>query len=93
MKSITLEDLSKYLTNDAILVDVRNSYEYSLGHLNGAVNMPHVNALSLLMKYPKDKVIILYCRYGMTSSRIGRMLSSLGYTNIYSIEGLKDKLK
>lgn len=89
MNSIGLNELPKYMNNNALLIDVRLPNEYNKNHLSGAINMPYTNILSMLRVYPKDKTIILYCSHGRQSERVGRMLVSLGYTNIYNLKGIE----
>ena len=88
MKSISMEELSKYMGSGALLIDVRLPGDYALDHLAGAINMPANNALSMLKSYSKDTIIILYCDYGHQSSRIGRLLVGLNYTNVYVLTGV-----
>lgn len=85
MKDITLADLPKYMDKQTLLVDVRMPSEYFKEHLDGAINMPYTNTLSLLRGYSKDTKIILYCSQGHLSLRVAKMLVSLGYTNIYNL--------
>jgi phage shock protein E len=69
---------------DKIIIDVREPYEYHLGHVMGAINIP----LSKLMngsKMPEgthyDSEIILYCNSGSRSGLATNILQSMGYAN------------
>lgn len=88
MKSINMDELPNYMNSGALLIDVRLPGDYALAHLDGAVNMPANNVLSMLRGYPKDKLIILYCDYGHQSSRIARLLVGLNYTDVYVLTGV-----
>lgn len=47
---------------DFVLVDVRSEKLYSLGHLPGAVNIPHRTiAEERMAEYPADTVFVVYC--------------------------------
>ena len=83
MKNISINELNKYKDNNTLLIDVRMPMEYMANHLNGAINMPYTNVLSMLRSYSKDTKIILYCDRGINSTRVGKILESLGYTNVY----------
>lgn len=83
MKNISMNELSNYKSSNSLLIDVRLPSAYSKEHLDGAINMPANNILTMLRNYPKDTPLILYCDHGNQSSRVGRILTSLGYTNIY----------
>ncbi len=91
MKNIDLDELPKYMSANALLVDVRLPSEYVKNHLKGAINMPYTNVLSMLKNYPKDTPIIVYCSLGHQSKRVGNMLVSLGYTNVYNLNNVSAK--
>lgn len=82
MKFININELKKYMDDKSLLIDVRMPMEYMANHLPNAINMPHTNILSMLRSYSKDTKIILYCDRGINSTRVGKILESLGYTNI-----------
>ena len=87
MKEIRIENLNNYLTSNSLLIDVRLPSDYVKGHLKDSINMPYTNILTMLKNYPKNTTLILYCNHGHQSSRVGRMLSGLGYNNIYILNG------
>jgi rhodanese-related sulfurtransferase len=93
-----LDDLFKYVRFDEIdekvkqgsyLLDARTELEYSLGHIEGAKNIP----LALLRRnhdsLPKDlsTPIYVYCNIGHTSYLAIQVLRSLGYSNLYNLAG------
>ena len=63
-------------TPGAILVDVREAYEYTSGHIPGAINVP----LSTISQtaFPKDAPLFLYCLRGTRSKRAAGILRSMG---------------
>jgi rhodanese-related sulfurtransferase len=66
----------------AVLVDLRDSKDFSKGHIANAVNIPHnkVNEnLSILEKH-KNKQVILTDALGQHSGSVGRELTRAGYT-------------
>ena len=86
MEDIRYSELDK----KSLLIDVRLPSDYVKGHLEGAINMPYNNVLTMLKNYPKNTEIVLYCDYGTQSSRIGRMLKGLWYTNIKILKNVKE---
>lgn len=85
---IDVETLQNKLENEEItLLDVRESFEYDGGHIEGAVNAPlsslDVNQLS----YPKDEPIYVICRSGNRSAQAASQLQDAGYTKIYDVSG------
>lgn len=69
----------------AIVIDVRSIEEYNREHIEGAVNIP----LDMInnVDYELDETIIVYCQSGMRSMEAAKMLSKLGYTNLYNLDG------
>ncbi|HEX2121841.1 MAG TPA: rhodanese-like domain-containing protein, partial [Thermoanaerobaculia bacterium] len=55
------EALKLFRKGEAVLVDVRSNQQFSLGHINGAVNIPGSQLLSRIGELPPKKLIITYC--------------------------------
>jgi len=73
--------------NDGVIVDIRTNYEYNLGHIRGAINIPYYNLLNNYSHYlDKDQKYYLYCDYGSQSKEISNRLNLFGY-NTSNIEG------
>jgi rhodanese-related sulfurtransferase len=62
-----------------VLVDVRESHEWSAGHLAGARHIPMGALPGMLPSLPRDAEIVLYCRSGGRSGRALRMLRDAGF--------------
>ena len=73
----------------ALLVDVRSRDEFDLGHLEGAVLIPHdqIAARASELGDDKGRAIVLYCRSGNRSSQAKLALEKLGYTNVMNAGG------
>jgi len=76
-----------YLKKDYFLIDLRTPKEYKKMHIKGAHNIFWLNILDEknLKRLPKDKLIVLICYVGHTSSQILTILKILGY-NVISIK-------
>jgi len=62
------------------IIDVSDKYTYSLGHLNGSINIPYDELISNYRQYlNKNDNYYLYCKSGKLSKRATLVLSSLGY--------------
>ena len=73
--------------NNYELIDIRDNYTYSLGHLPKARNIPYYNLLGNYSHYlNKNKLYVLYCDYGKQSKEISDRLNSFGY-NTTSLKG------
>jgi phage shock protein E len=80
---------------ETVWLDVRSTLEYSMGHIEGAVHLPHTDvteqASTLLPN--KDDEILVYCRSGGRAGKAEAMLSKMGYSNVKNIGGLADAEK
>lgn len=68
-----------------IIIDVREPFEYTLSHVEGAVNIPVSKLFSGaddLKDVPKDTELILYCRSGSRAGVSVEVLQKMGYTNV-----------
>lgn len=78
-----------------ILIDVRSVEEFSSGHLQGAVNMPHTAIAGEIGRVAPDKsaLLKLYCRSGRRVGVAMESLKKLGYKNMENLGGLSDAQK
>ncbi len=83
------------LTTDpgTIIVDMRNHYEYEVGHFEQAVEVPSDTfreqlpmAVNMLQEH-KDKNIIMYCTGGIRCEKASAYMVHNGFTNVYHLEG------
>lgn len=68
-----------------IIIDVREPFEYAMGHVEGALNLPPAALMAgakVLEKVPKDTELVLYCRTGSRSNASAHFLKQLGFTNV-----------
>ena len=68
-----------------IIVDVREKFEYKMGHVKGAINLPPAKLMQglpgELADIPKDTEIVLYCLSGARSAVACAILAQLGFSN------------
>lgn len=85
---IDVETLQNKLENEEItLLDVRESFEYEGGHIEGAVNAPLSSFDANQLSYPKDEPIYVICRSGNRSAQAASQLQDAGYMEIYDVSG------
>lgn len=78
--------------NRIILIDVRDSEEYSISHLENAMNI-ELSDLEDNIKNIADKetAILLYCGTGCSLSLDGKqILEEMGYENVSAIETIEE---
>ncbi|MFA5952054.1 MAG: rhodanese-like domain-containing protein [Hyphomicrobium sp.] len=54
---------------EILLVDVRDSPEWSQQHVPGAVNLPLSELAARFLELPRDKTVVFFCRSGQRSGR------------------------
>ncbi len=87
-KNIKPTELSAMLTNkDFILIDVHIPEQSHITSTDKLI--PYNKLIEQKLNLPKDKntKIVLYCRSGSMSETAAGILVSLGYTNVYNLEG------
>ena len=78
-------------TQEVIVMDVREQYEFDAGHIPGAVLLPvgSITKDTAAAVIPEtDSVVLVYCRSGNRSKTASKALADLGYTNVYEFGGI-----
>ncbi len=73
-----------------VILDVRTPREYKQGHIEGARNLDifqrgKFQSQCELLK--RDQPVYLYCRSGNRSRKAGRILTQMGFKEIYDLQG------
>ena len=84
-----------HLTSDpeTIVVDMRNHYEYEVGHFENAIEIPSDTFRQQLpmavdmLREKKDKNIIMYCTGGIRCEKASAYMLRNGFKNVYHLEG------
>ncbi len=81
------------LKNDLVILDVSTKREYRKWHLENAIN---INFLTMkfrknIEKLDKKKNYLIYCKMGCRSKMAQKMMKHLGFKNVYSIAGGRDR--
>lgn len=70
-----------------LLVDVRTEMEYSLGTIEGAVNIPVDKLRERLSELPKDKELYIFCQVGLRGYVACRILTQNGFGSARNLSG------
>ena len=73
-------DLTKMITDGALILDVRTPDEFQQGHVKGSMNIPLDRLPQDLKKLDKQRVIITCCRSGMRSGSAASLLAQHGFS-------------
>lgn len=93
-KYVNAEEFNR-MTEDTetIVIDMRNHYEYEVGHFENAIEVPSETFREQLpmavemMKDNKDKNIIMYCTGGIRCEKASAWMKHNGFENVYHLEG------
>ncbi len=78
---------------NTVVIDMRNHYEYEVGHFVKAIEIPSDTFREQLpmavemMKDKKDKNIIMYCTGGIRCEKASAYMKHHGFENVYHLEG------
>lgn len=80
---------------NTLLIDVRNDYEWKIGHFEGAI-LPQLEAFRDFPKYakklsskkdPKNTKIMMYCTGGIRCELYSALLKEKGFRNVFQLHG------
>jgi UPF0176 protein len=78
---------------NTLIVDMRNHYEYEVGHFDGAIKIPsdtfrdQLPIAAELLKEKKDSPVIMYCTGGIRCEKASAYLLHKGFQQVYHLEG------
>jgi len=76
-----------------VVIDMRNHYEYEVGHFKNAIELPSDTFREQLpmavemMKENKEKNIIMYCTGGIRCEKASAYMLHHGFKNVFHLEG------
>ena len=90
-KTVTQKKFERLMNKkNTVLLDVRTTEEYKAGHIPGAVQID-VQKTDAFKKQveslDKNKIYLVYCRSGKRSNTAKTLMSELGFTKLYDLEG------
>lgn len=93
-KYVNAEEFNKLTGDpDTIVVDMRNHYEYEVGHFENAVEVPsdtfreQLPMSAEMLKENKERNIIMYCTGGIRCEKASAYLLHKGFEKVYHLEG------
>ncbi len=93
-KYVNAEDFNRLTEDpDTIVVDMRNHYEYEVGHFEKAIEVPsdtfreQLPMAAEMLKDNKDKNIIMYCTGGIRCEKASAYMLHRGFKNVFHLEG------
>lgn len=87
MPVVTWRELAAADRSEVCLVDVRTPEEYSLGTIDGAVNIPLDDLRGRLGEIGRDSDVIVFCAVGLRGYLAQRILLGRGYRRVRNLAG------
>ncbi|MDG1642661.1 rhodanese-related sulfurtransferase [Klebsiella huaxiensis] len=78
---------------DAVFIDMRNHYEFEVGHFDNALEIPadtfrdQLPKAVEMMQEHKDKKIVMYCTGGIRCEKASAWMKHNGFSKVWHIEG------
>ena len=76
-----------------VVIDMRNHYEYEVGHFEKAIEIPsdtfreQLPMAADMMESDKEKTIIMYCTGGIRCEKASAYMLYRGFKNVFHLEG------
>ena len=89
VREVSVEQTQERVAHGAVLIDVREDDEFTMGHAADARHMGRgVIERDIVQTIPdKETELILYCGGGYRSALATDNLQKMGYTNVWSMAG------
>ena len=101
--SFSMENRGRYISAEdfnlltespgTIVVDMRNHYEYEVGHFENAIEVPsdtfreQLPMAAEMLDHARDKNIIMYCTGGIRCEKASAYMLHKGFKNVFHLEG------
>jgi len=78
---------------NTVIVDMRNHYEYEVGHFENAIEIPsdtfreQLPMAASMLENEKEKNIIMYCTGGIRCEKASAYMHHRGFKNVFHLEG------
>lgn len=87
-------EVNKALSDpQTLVIDMRNHYEYEVGHFQNAVEIPsdtfkeQLPMVVDMLKGNEDRKVVMYCTGGIRCEKASAYLLHKGFRNVFHIEG------
>lgn len=72
---------------ETVLIDVRETWEFSRGHAKGAQNIPLSQFSQRAKEIPTSKDVLLICQSGNRSRQAAEFLKARGVERVWNVTG------
>lgn len=91
MQQISASQLAAWLSDtqrpQPLLLDVREPYEFAVGHIAGSTPMPMNSVPAHYMDMARDATTVVICHHGQRSLQVALYLERQGFSNVINLAG------
>ena len=87
LTNVTVQQLHEAARAGALVLDVREPFEYAEGHVEGSILVPLATVAARAGEFPKDQPVYVFCRSGNRSLQAAQTLVAAGYSDVRNVEG------
>ena len=88
VKALQWHEVMALVRNEnSLLLDVRTAEEFTLGTIQGAINISIDALRNRLSELPKNRKIIVFCGVGQRAYLACRILMQSGFTEVFNLSG------
>jgi phage shock protein E len=87
LSNVTVQQLQRPRRRCALVLDVREPFEYAEGRVAGSTLVPLATVADRVGDFPKDEPVYVVCRSGNRSLVAARTLVEAGYSDVRNVEG------
>jgi rhodanese-related sulfurtransferase len=89
---VDADEAEELINQGAIVIDVRQPYEFGHDHIQDAILLPIDGLFSFSValgekNFSKDEPIIFVCEMGQRSAAASEVAAIAGYSKVYNLEG------
>ncbi len=89
LQELSVRELARRIErgDDPLLIDVREPFEWAIGHLGPARLVPLADFPETIPSLPRDQDIVIYCKGGARSAQAVALLALEGFTRVWNLAG------
>jgi rhodanese-related sulfurtransferase len=84
-----LETAASELPPDALLVDIREPYEWNAGRIPGSIHVPIDEVAEWVTDAPPERTLVFVCLGGRRAAMVARACAGVGLSARYLADGMR----
>ncbi|MEU3793885.1 rhodanese-like domain-containing protein [Streptomyces fructofermentans] len=88
--AVTAAEALTLISEGALVIDVRRTFEWNRVHIPGALHIPLEELVGQCPQLPEDRLLITFCTGGLRSAGAANLLRENGFDAVNMSRGLID---